>query len=56
MEGLRNLKEISHHTEHIRLTSAEVGHLWNTYMIESAIHHILVCFLNHVQDNDINPR
>jgi Protein of unknown function (DUF3231) len=37
----------------IRLTSVEMGFLWNTYMIESMVHHILIYYLKHVEDRDV---
>lgn len=39
----------------IRLTSAEVAHLWNTYMSDSMAICVLSYFLIHIQDTDIKP-
>lgn len=38
-----------------RLTSAEIGALWNAYVSESFVHHIFVCFLKHMEDPVIKP-
>lgn len=37
----------------MRLTSVEMGVLWNTYMIESMVHHILSYCLHHIEDRDL---
>ncbi len=37
-----------------RLTSIEIGHLWNAYMWESLVHHALVYFTAHVHDKDLS--
>lgn len=47
------MKPIEHKTEAIRLTSTEIGHLWNTYMLESTVHHMFSYFLQHVVDANI---
>ncbi|KGP74838.1 hypothetical protein JT05_13985 [Desulfosporosinus sp. Tol-M] len=47
------MKPIEHNTESIRLTSSEIGHLWNTYMLESTVHHMFSYFLQHVADVNI---
>ncbi|KMJ58208.1 hypothetical protein AB685_09845 [Bacillus sp. LL01] len=38
--------------EHIRLTSAEIGHLWSSYLFETSVHHMFSYFLMHVDDPD----
>ena len=41
-------------TKHkIRLTSAEIGHLWQSYMLETLVYHVFLVFLNHVDDSQI---
>ena len=47
------MKPIEHKTEAIRLTSTEIGHLWNTYMLESTVHQMFSYFLQHVVDANI---
>jgi hypothetical protein len=47
------MKPIEHNTETIRLTSSEIGHLWNTYILESMVHHMFSYFLQHVVDTNI---
>jgi len=47
------VKPIEHKTEAIRLTSTEIGHLWNTYMLESTVHQMFSYFLQHVVDENI---
>lgn len=47
------LNIIKHRTQSINLTSVEVGILWNTYMIESLVHHIYIYFLKHVEDSEV---
>lgn len=47
------MKPIKHQMQDIRLTSAETGHLWNTYMLESMVHHMFSYFLKHVEDINI---
>ena len=37
----------------IRLTSVELGFLWNTYMLESLVHHAHQYFVNHIEDKDL---
>ncbi len=39
--------------EHIRLTSAEIGHLWSSYLFETSVHHMFRYFSVHVDDPDI---
>jgi len=39
--------------ESIRPTASEMGALWNTYMIESLVHHVFSYYLNHVEDQDV---
>jgi hypothetical protein len=36
-----------------RLTAIEIGHLWNAYMHESLVHHIIICFAAHIHDKDL---
>lgn len=43
--------EASHN--HTRLTSAEIGHLWSSYLFETSVHHMFSYFLTHVDDPDI---
>lgn len=38
-----------------RLTSAELGALWNSYIHESFVHHLFVYFLRHMEDTTIKP-
>ncbi|MGD6775844.1 DUF3231 family protein [Sutcliffiella horikoshii] len=38
---------------HIRLTSAEIGHLWSSYLFETSVHHMFRYFLVHVDDPDV---
>ncbi|MBU2700142.1 hypothetical protein Ga0466249_001234 [Sporomusaceae bacterium BoRhaA] len=45
------MENIKH--ENIRITASEMGALWNTYMIESLVHHVFSYYLNHVEDQDI---
>ncbi|MBP1994139.1 DUF3231 family protein [Paenibacillus eucommiae] len=40
-------------TAEIRLTSTETSHLWSGYLFESLVHHMCICFVNHIQDDDI---
>ncbi|KPU46196.1 hypothetical protein OXPF_03060 [Oxobacter pfennigii] len=47
------MDNVSHDTKNINLTSVEVGALWNTYMVESLVHHTYAYFLKHVDDPDI---
>jgi hypothetical protein len=42
-----------HEIQSIRLTSTEMGILWNIYMIESLVHHMFTYFLKHVVDINI---
>jgi hypothetical protein len=49
-ERKENLMEFSH--DHIRLTSAEMGHLWSSYLFESSVHHMFQYFLSHVEDSE----
>lgn len=45
------MDDVSHNS--IRITSVEISHLWNVYMIESMVHHIVSYYLTHVEDSDI---
>lgn|GEM_PF-3858450 len=36
-----------------RLTSAEVSHLWNSYIFDSMVHQLLSYFLNNIEDPEI---
>lgn len=36
-----------------KLTAIERGHLWNAYMHESLVHHIIICFAAHIHDKDL---
>jgi len=47
------VKPIEHKPEAIRLSSTEIGHLWNTYMLESTVHHMFSYFIQHVVDENI---
>lgn len=47
------MKDIKNQIQDNRVTSVEMGVLWNTYMIESTVHHMFRYFLNNVQDSDI---
>lgn len=47
------LVDKNHDPKHIYLTAAEIGILWNNYMIESLVHHIYIYFLKHVEDPDV---
>lgn len=38
-----------------RLTTVEIGALWNAYISESLVHHIFVYFLKHMEDPIIKP-
>jgi hypothetical protein len=38
-----------------RLTSSELGALWNAYIHESFVHHFFVYFLRHMEDTTIKP-
>jgi hypothetical protein len=44
---------ISQKSHNINLTSAEVGVLWNLYMHESMVHHMITCLLKHIEDINI---
>jgi hypothetical protein len=35
-----------------RLNSAEIGSLWQTFFIESMVHHVFQAFLGNVDDED----
>ena len=37
----------------IRLTSVELGFLWNTYMLESLVHNAHKYFVSHIEDEDL---
>lgn len=50
------MKENKNQREGLRLTSIEIGNLWNTYMIESLVHHMFGYFLQNVDDDDIKDR
>ena len=39
--------------QRIRLTSVEIGFLWNTYMLESLVHHIHRYTVSHIEDEDV---
>ncbi|WP_078381346.1 DUF3231 family protein [Sutcliffiella halmapala] len=41
------------HYHHTRLTSAEIGHLWSSYMFETSVHHMFLYFFSHVEDPEI---
>lgn len=45
------MRNINH--ENSRLTVSEMGSLWNTYMLESLVHHVFSSYLNQVEDKDI---
>jgi hypothetical protein len=45
------MKGYSHNA--IRITSVEIGFLWNTYMIESLVHHILNYSSKHLEDQEL---
>lgn len=47
------MDNVSHDAKNINLTSAEVGALWNTYMLESMVHHMSWYFLKHIEDPDV---
>lgn len=47
------MDNVSHDAKNINLTSAELGVLWNTYMIESLVHHMYAYFLKNAEDPDI---
>ncbi|OPX87348.1 MAG: hypothetical protein A4E53_02530 [Pelotomaculum sp. PtaB.Bin104] len=38
-----------------RVTSAELGALWNAYIHESYVHHLFIYFLRHMEDPIIKP-
>lgn len=38
---------------HSKLSSVEIGSLWNSYILESMVHHAFSYFSNNVEDNDI---
>ncbi len=52
-EGLINIRQ--HEVQEDRLTSVEIGSLWNAYMSESFVHHLFVYFLKHMEDPVIKP-
>lgn len=52
-EGLLNTNQ--HEVQEDRLTSAEIGSLWNAYISESFVHHVFVYFLKHMEDPIIKP-
>jgi hypothetical protein len=39
--------------ENIKLTSNEIGNLWNGYILESMVHHTFTYFLSNVEDKNI---
>ena len=49
------LKNIQKEMKENRLTSVEIGNLWNSYTYESLAHHIFVYFLKHMEDPIIKP-
>lgn len=52
-EGLLNINQ--QEIQEDRLTSLEIGSLWNAYISESLVHHIFVYFLKHMEDPVIKP-
>lgn len=44
-----------HETQETRLTSVEIGNLWNAYISETYVHHVFVYFLKHMEDPVIKP-
>jgi hypothetical protein len=52
MEGVINL-EIVHDYKSIPLTSAEIGYLWNTYLLNSKAKYASTCLLETIEDPNI---
>jgi hypothetical protein len=43
----------NYYTNNFKLTSAEIGSLWSSYVFESMVHHIFSYFSNSTEDDDI---
>lgn len=53
LHGKKGNDSMENSHEHIRLTSAEIGHLWSSYLFETSVHHMFRYFSVHVDDPDI---